>query len=177
MRAMTRLGVLLVLAAACGGGAKSVESAQTTQSAGSGVPDQIPTTAGPDCSVVADKLATVALADTPDRQPGARDLFRTRCTDDTWSDDSRSCFATVETDDEIHGCMSKLSAAQRDKLHAAAPDLAGAHGHGSHGTHGTSAPPPPPPPPDGGTKGTKTPVPDGTRAPKRTTSDPCEGGE
>jgi len=123
------------------------------------VADPIPATKGPDCAVVADKLATVAHAETPDRQPEARDKLRIRCTDDKWSDEARSCFATVETDAEIDGCAKMLSDAQRGQLDLGSPDkpIGGAPAPGG------GAPP----------KG-----PRGTRGPtQRNSSDPCEGGE
>jgi hypothetical protein len=102
------------LAACGGGGAKS--SGTTTPDKPAEVGDQIPTTKGPECAVVAEHLAQVAFADNVDGQAGAKEKFKTRCTQDQWADDARSCFATVETDDEIDGCKSKLTDAQRGKL-------------------------------------------------------------
>jgi hypothetical protein len=166
---MTRCAVLVLFAAACGGGGPKAVTPPTGGSAGpTEVGDQIPATAGPDCAVVADRLATVAYADAPDRQDDARDKSRTRCADDKWADDARSCFATVDSDDELHGCATKLTAAQQRKLSEAFPDLAPA-GSGTVPEATTTS---------GGSKGN---TPDktikGTRSPARDSSDPCEGGE
>src|SRR5207244_788640 len=77
-------------------------------------PDPIPTTAGPECKVVAEHLATVVLADKLDAQAKATAGFRARCADDKWSDEVRSCFGTAGDAGEVDGCAGKLSAAQRD---------------------------------------------------------------
>lgn len=168
MRAMRRFALLLVPVVACGGGSKSaVQSPTGGDATGAGaneVANPIPHTKGPDCAVVADRAATVAHAETPDRQGEARDLFRTHCTEDKWADDARSCFGTVETDDELHGCMKLLTQAQRDRVHKAAPPDMAPKGGSNKAT--TAAPPPP-----GGSD-----KPKGTRG-ARTSSDPCEGGE
>lgn len=158
-RAMTRLALLVVLAA-CGGGAAKT----ATGPVGNGEPaDPIPKTKGPDCAVVADRLATVAHADTPDRQGEARDKLRQHCTEDKWSDEARNCFATVETDEEIDGCAKLLTGAQRAQMHSGA-DMAPKGGAASTGS---------PPPPD-----TKMKTRGGTRgATQKNSSDPCEGGE
>jgi hypothetical protein len=119
MRWMTRILAVLLLdlafVAACGG--SSSKSATTTPSPeGPQVADPIPTSAGPECSVVAEKLAIVVEAEKPDAQAGARELIQARCTQDKWSDEARSCFATVENDAEVDGCKAKLTDAQRVKM-------------------------------------------------------------
>lgn len=182
MRAMTRLAAILLLVAvtACGGSSKKVTDPGVTGGKGdttADVADPIPTTKGPECAIVADKLATVAYAETPDLQPEARDKLRTRCADDTWSDEARNCFAAVETDAEIDGCNKLLTDAQRAALRKGVPPMGSKDPWGS-GTLGDA--------PEGGTSGTG-PVPTGTgtgsgagggtRGPKRDSSDPCEGGE
>jgi hypothetical protein len=156
---MTRFAVVLLLVAGCGGGAPKTS---TGPGVGNGeTADPIPKTKGPDCAVVADRLATVAHADTPDRQAEARDKLRTRCADDKWSDEARSCFATVETDDEIDGCGKLLTDAQRAQLDLP-PDLSPKGGAAA------------PPPESTGKLKTRG----GTRgAQPRSSSDPCEGGE
>jgi len=165
MRAMTRFAMLLVVVAACGGGAPKSSTGPGVGGGGE-TADPIPKTKGPDCAIVADKLATVAHADTPDRQAEARDKLRTRCADDKWSDDARNCFATVENEDEIEGCSKHLSDAQRGQLHLGSPDMAP-----KGGNTGAASPPPP-----GGEAKTKTHR--GTRgAGQKSSSDPCEGGE
>ncbi len=121
---MTRFALVLIfltpLVGACGGGGAKT-SGTTTPDKPAEVGDQIPATKGPACAVVAEHLAQVAFADNVDAQAGAKDSFQTRCTQDKWADDARSCFATVETDDEIEGCKTKLTDAQRGKLGDAAP--------------------------------------------------------
>ena len=57
MQAMSRLAVVLMLVVGCGGGSKSVQHPDTTTgTSGGAVADPIPTSAGPDCAIVADKL-------------------------------------------------------------------------------------------------------------------------
>ena len=107
MRPMRPLA-LLVLIVGCGGSPKP----KTPPPA----PDPIPKTAGPDCGTVADKLAIVVHADKPDAQAMAKGNIKSRCTDDKWSDEARSCFATVETEAEIDGCRAHLTDAQKAAL-------------------------------------------------------------
>jgi hypothetical protein len=113
-----RLLALLVFTVACGGGAKPVATAPPP------APDPIPKTAGPACEVVADKLAIVVHADKPDAQAGAKAELRARCSDDKWSDEARSCFATVETDAELDGCRQHLDDAQKSALAKVTGDAA-----------------------------------------------------
>ncbi len=160
MRAMTRFAVLLLMAAACGGGTPKTATGPGVGSAE--VPDPIPKTKGPDCAIVADRLATVAHADTPDRQDEARNMLRTRCAEDKWSDEARNCFSTVETDDEIDGCHKLLTDAQRAHLHKpdSSPESPKAEkAMAPSGGSGKAT--------RGGTRG----------AGHKTSSDPCEGGE
>lgn len=124
MRVMSRILVaVLLLATACGG---SSPKSTTTPPPLPPAADPIPTSAGPECSVVADKLAIVVEAEKPDAQAGARELIRARCTEDKWSDEARSCFATVENDAEVDGCKLKLTDAQRTKMGDDAPAAADA---------------------------------------------------
>lgn len=162
-----RLLALLVLTVGCGGSKPAPAPPPA--------PDPIPETAGPDCGIVADKLAIVVHADAPDAQAGAKAQLTARCTQDHWSDEARSCFATAESDAELDGCRQHLDEAQNAALDKVAPP------HDAWGS-----PPGAPPAPD---------VPETTSAPvdrmappkKRTTrgaqmggdatSDPQEGGE
>lgn len=160
---MSRFAAVLIVlgTTACGGGAPKSATGPGVPGGGE-VADPIPATKGPDCAVVADKLATVAHAETPDRQAEARDKLRLRCIDDKWTDEARSCFATVETDAEIDGCGKHLTEAQRGQLQMSTPEAAPK-------TNATTAPPPPGDKPKG--RGN-------TRGPtQRNSSDPCEGGE
>jgi hypothetical protein len=111
MQRRSRLFTTLVLAVACGGGKPKATSTESAPA-----PDPIPKTAGPACAVVADKLAIVLHADAPDAQAGAKAELTARCGNDKWSDEARSCFATVQTDDEIDGCKQHLTDAQRARL-------------------------------------------------------------
>ena len=112
MRPM-RLLALLALTVGCGGA--------TPAAAPPPAPDPIPETAGPDCGVVADKLAIVVHADAPDAQAGATSQLRARCTADRWSDEARNCFATAQSDAEIDGCRAHLDEAQNAALAKVAP--------------------------------------------------------
>lgn len=115
MRALALL-VLTFATLACGGSSKPAAPVEPAPA-----PDPIPSTAGPDCAVVADKLAIVAHADKPDAQAGARAALASRCTNDAWSDDARNCFATIESDAELDGCKQHLSDTQKAKLHEVVP--------------------------------------------------------
>jgi hypothetical protein len=148
-----RLVALLVLTVAACGGSKPPPPPPPA-------PDPIPTTAAPDCGAVADKLAIVMNADAPDAQAAAKAELRARCRDDKWSDEARSCFATVESDAELDGCRQHLSDAQKAKLApgsapapaaAAAPAPEAAKPKKAHTTRGAQ--------------------------PKGDSSDPQEGGE
>jgi len=158
MRWMTRLIAVLVFAAACGG--STPKSSETTPVEGP-VADPIPTSAGPECSVVAEKLAIVVEAEKPDAQAGARELILARCSEDKWSDEARSCFATVENDAEVEGCKKKLTDTQRTKMGGDAPATAGAPAPGASST------------------ATPTPTPASAKKKKGSTrsADPEEGGE
>ncbi len=123
MRWMTRFFTILLIAAACGG---SSHKSSTPPPALTPTADPIPTSAGPECAVVAEKLAIVVEAEKPDAQAGARELIRARCSEDKWSDEARSCFATVENDAEVEGCKKKLTDAQRTKMGDDAPAAADA---------------------------------------------------
>ncbi len=163
-----RVLVCIVLFVACGGGTKRpVETPGGGQNAPGGpTADPIPSTPGPACSVVAEKLAIVALSDQADAQGQMRTHVKTRCTDDKWSDEARNCFATVENDQEIEGCKDKLTAEQRAAI-------GGPHDHGDKKSAASSAPQPaksaaPPKKPTSSSVAPKG----GSRS-----GDPCEGGE
>jgi len=154
--------VAFAMCMACGGGNKKVAPTPPT-------PDQIPKTAGPDCSAVAEHLATLAEHDAvkgPDKAMGAK--INEHCKADAWADDARSCFATANTDDEAEGCMKLLTDTQKKvftevakKSEPAAADAA--------------APPkeaPKSPSPKGTTRGATKKGDKPTR-----TGDPCQGGE
>jgi hypothetical protein len=156
-----RLFALLVLVVACGGSPK-----QTTPPL---APDPIPKTAGPDCAVVADKLSIVVHADKPDEQAMAKGNLKARCMDDKWSDEARSCFATVESEAEIEGCRSHLDDKQKAGLAKHVPVAEGAAAAPATAAAPEAAKPAPPP---------KAKAKHSTRgATPKDSSDPQEGGE
>ena len=149
---------VLTIAASCGGSPKPAPVPPT--------PDPIPKTAGPSCDVVADKLAIVIHADQPDAQADAKTQLRARCTGDKWSDEARSCFATVESDAELDGCRQHLDDTQK----AGFAKVTGGGGAAAPAPAAAAAPAAEPPKP----KAKRT-----TRGaqPKGDSSDPQEGGE
>jgi hypothetical protein len=178
MRPMRLLGsrlasvVLTIATAACGGSSKP---APTTPPP---APDPIPTTTGPDCAIVADKLAIVVHADKPDAQANARGNLKRQCADDKWSDNARSCFATVETDDELDGCRQHLDASQKAAFEKLAPARDAWTGEAAPAAAApaaspTSAAPPPAPPAKSAPKKRST----RGATPKGDSADPQEGGE
>jgi len=151
--------LVLSVVAACGGSQKPATVPPPT-------PDPIPQTAGPSCKDVTAHLATLADRD-PTQDASANETLRQRCTSDKWTDDARSCLATAQSDDEVNGCKTKLTDAQRSAFPAPKPaadpwaqkkDAAGGGAPG--GLEQESA--------------------RHTRAPQKkskTGGDPCEGGE
>lgn len=81
--------------------------------------DPIPQSAGPACGVVADHAVTVMLADNAEGQPKAKEVLRTRCEADKWSDDARNCIATAQSEDEMDGCGKHLTEAQKTAVQEA----------------------------------------------------------
>jgi hypothetical protein len=148
---------------ACGGGNKKVESTAPT-------PDQIPRTAGPECSAVGEHLATLADHDAvkgPDKAMGAK--LTEHCKADAWTDEARSCFATANTDDEAEGCVKLLTDTQKKVF----TDVAKKGEPAAVQSDAAAAPPKEAPktPSKGTTRGA-------TKKDKPTrTGDPCQGGE
>ena len=113
-------GVSLVLA--CGGSPPPADPA---------VPpaprrDPIPRTRGPSCRAVADRMAIVIGEHAPSQVDGdvhAHALYELRCDADHWTDDARSCLATISSDDEADGCLTRLL--DRDQQRRLAADRAG----------------------------------------------------
>lgn len=52
----------------------------------------------------------------------AHGLYQLRCAADGWSDDARSCLATISSDDEADGCITRLL--DRDQQRQLAADRA-----------------------------------------------------
>jgi hypothetical protein len=83
--------------------------------------DPIPRTQGPDCKAVADRMAVVIGEHAPAQSDGdvhERALFELRCETDRWSDESRSCLATISSDAESDGCLRTLTPTQQQQLAA-----------------------------------------------------------
>src|SRR5262245_58701535 len=83
--------------------------------------DPIPRTQGPSCKAAADRMAVVIGEHAPDQPDGdihERAMFELRCESAQWSDDARSCLATITTDAEADGCLRTLTQAQRQTLAA-----------------------------------------------------------
>lgn len=165
MRSM-RLLALAVICVGCGGSAKPTPAPPA--------PDPIPHTAGPACDVVADKLVIVVHADKPDAQATAKAQLRTRCTEDHWSDDARSCLATIENDSELDGCKQHFTDPQKKAFARLVPqaDAWGSADDAAPTPAAAAAPAdtmaPPKPKTKAHTRGAQ---------PKGDSSDPQEGGE
>ena len=163
---MRRLLLISLFLAACGGGHKPTVVAQPTPK-----PDPIPKTAGPDCKAVADHVVTVMLADKPDLQAKMSEAIRSHCTADKWSDEARSCLATMQNEAEGDGCEKMLTDAQRKAVDGE-----------SVGSSSSAAMPPPgapaEPKPTRATRGaTKKDPKDAKGVPTKNSGDPCQGGE
>jgi hypothetical protein len=83
--------------------------------------DPIPRTGGPGCKAAAGRMAVVIGEHAPDQADGdvhERALFELRCEIDHWSDEARSCLATITADAEADGCLQMLSRTQQQALAA-----------------------------------------------------------
>jgi len=86
--------------------------------------DPIPRTRGPSCKAVADRMAAVIGDHMPSEPEGDvhyHAMYQLRCETDQWSDEARSCLATINSDAEADGCVQLLG---RDQLRALAADRA-----------------------------------------------------
>ncbi len=155
----------LLMIVACGGGNKPAPKIAEVK------PDPIPHTAGPECKVVADHMVTVVSADTPDLHAKLGAALQTRCTTDKWSDEARSCLATMENEAETEGCVKLLSDAQRKALSDEGAKLGMADDEGPKTLTEGAAPPPDKSPKPRATRGATK------KQPKGGASDPCQGGE
>jgi hypothetical protein len=52
----------------------------------------------------------------PDGDIHAHALYELRCDTDGWTDEARSCLATISSDDEADGCLRLLDRDQRRRL-------------------------------------------------------------
>jgi hypothetical protein len=83
--------------------------------------DPIPRTGGPGCKATAEHMAVVIGEHAPDQPDGddhERAMFELRCETDHWSDDARSCLATITSDAEADGCLRTLTQPQQQSLAA-----------------------------------------------------------
>ena len=113
-------GVSLLLA--CGGSPPPSERAAVPPPVPRAGP--IPRTRGPSCRAVADRMAVVIGEHAPSQTEGdvhAHGLYELRCDADGWSDDARSCLATISSDAEADGCYQLLG---RDQQRALTDDRA-----------------------------------------------------
>ncbi|TMQ21958.1 MAG: hypothetical protein E6J90_13395 [Deltaproteobacteria bacterium] len=81
--------------------------------------DPIPRTQGASCRAAADRMAVVIGEHAPDQPDGdihERALFELRCETDHWSDETRSCLATITSDAEADGCLHTLTQTQQQAL-------------------------------------------------------------
>jgi len=158
--------LVLSVVVACGGSQKPATAPPPT-------PDPIPQTAGPSCQDVTTHLATLADRD-PTQDASANETLRARCSTDKWSDDARSCFATAQSDEEVTGCKTKLTDAQKTAFPAPKPaadpwkqkkaDAAGGDDAADDAAEK---------PHDSGVRSTRG----ATKKKPKTGGDPCEGGE
>ncbi|HEY0483109.1 MAG TPA: hypothetical protein VGD37_36560 [Kofleriaceae bacterium] len=83
--------------------------------------DPSPRTGGPSCKAAADRIAVVIGEHAPDQPDGdvhERAMFELRCETDRWSDEARSCLATITGDAEADGCLQLLTRSQQQMLAA-----------------------------------------------------------
>lgn len=106
-----------VLTFGCSGNSR--QSELTTPAPPAARRDPIPRTGGPSCKAAADRMAVVIGTHAPDQPDGdvhERAMFELRCETDQWSDEARSCLATITTDAEADGCLQMLSRGQQRAL-------------------------------------------------------------
>lgn len=100
---------------------------------------------------------------TPDAPPDTvkrlHDTLQRHCEQDAWTAASRSCFATMQTQDQGKQCEDGLSDTQKKSLDN--EDM----GEGSQKSNTVTAPPP------------NDPTSTGTRGTPKKGGDPCDGGE
>ena len=111
------LGVSLLLTFGCGGNSR--QSELTTPAPPATRRDPIPRTSGASCKAAADRMSVVIGTHAPDQPDGdvhERAMFEMRCETDQWSDEARSCLATITTDAEADGCLQMLSRGQQRAL-------------------------------------------------------------
>lgn len=156
------------LVMACGGSPKTVNSPPPPKS------DPIPKTAGASCKAVGEAVANHENVppDMADMRPKIASLVETKCSEDKWSDEARSCFASAQSDAEFEACASsKLTPEQTKSIEAAASAMGGAKDVGAK---------------DAGAKDVKTDAAATPPKPKKATrggtvkdngADPCQGGQ
>lgn len=105
-----------------GGGASAAPGEPPAARAAPRAP--IPRTRGPRCKLVADRMAVVIGEHAPSQTEGdvhQHAMYELRCEADEWSDEARSCLATISSDAEADGCLQLL---RRDQRRALAADRA-----------------------------------------------------
>lgn len=121
------------------------------------MPSNGATSEGPSCDTMAGHVMDLLVKGTPDAPPELvkklHDTLQRHCDQDAWTATSRSCFATMQTQDEGKKCEDGLTGPQQKSLNS--EDMGEA--------------PPQKPPGD--------PASTGTRGTPKKGGDPCDGGE
>ncbi|MBS1118382.1 MAG: hypothetical protein H6Q90_610 [Deltaproteobacteria bacterium] len=112
------------------------------------------TPSAPDCATAVQNALAISKADIKAALPGMDDQAMeklkaaslTRCEQDKWSAESRTCMATAKTGSEVTQCEAKKTPAQRDSLLKAiqeavppAPDSGSGSDAGSAGAAGSGS--------------------------------------
>lgn len=108
---------LTLLAAGCGASPAPTEPSSPRPAQR----DPISHTRGPGCKAVADRMAAVIGEHAPSEPEGDvhyHGMYELRCETDRWSDDARSCLATISSDAEADGCLRLLDREQQRALSA-----------------------------------------------------------
>lgn len=125
------------------------------------MPSNGSTADGPSCDTMAGHVMDLLVKSTPDAPPDTvkklHDTLQRHCEQDAWTAASRTCFATMQTQDEGKKCEDGLSDTQKKSLDT--EDM----GEGPQKSNAVTAPPTDP---RSGGRGT----------PKKG-GDPCDGGE
>lgn len=160
---MMRALLFSFVVAACGGNSPPPVKPEPPKA------DPIPVTAGPTCKAVGEQIVTFNDMG-PDLKPKAQALVETRCTEDKWTDEARSCFATATNGGEGEACAKeKLT---KDQILAFERDIEALMTAEGGDEAKKAEPPPTEAPKSKSSKGTTRGV---KQKPKG--GDPCQGGE
>jgi hypothetical protein len=125
------------------------------------MPSNGSTADGPTCDTMAGHVMDLLAKGTPDAPPDVikklHDTLQRHCDQDAWTVASRSCFATMQTQEQGKKCEDGLSEAQKKSLDS---ETMG----DDQKSNAVTAPP-------------KDPKSGGTRGTPKKGGDPCDGGE